>query len=326
MPGCARACSCARACLSALPYAALSCAAGASVGVAIFSIATRQALHTTSDAADLLASSMGVREYIRVALDCVTAVVVVVSVSLTLSFLTSLVAHAARRRWATRHWLPGRAFVTCVCLVATLAFLAALLNIGALASVTTGMVAAKLAELAAGRVGEFTDDLASGTSGVVSRAGAVSAFTDALNITRAVPPPSPDGSGTGCGASCFNAARFPFLDSRACLCGAALREFRRSMHRTFTKGIVSVVGGAIATGSMVLLYAVVTAHAAKLLQQRRHSLAMAREAAQSLKAAPLHGVLRQSSWRGNGGAAERRVSFDLEANAAQPRHTRAFSL
>ncbi len=62
------------ACTWSLPLPTLLAVAAAAAGLGIFNVHTRAALSTASDAADLLAGN-GLRRYVNVARDCLTAIV-----------------------------------------------------------------------------------------------------------------------------------------------------------------------------------------------------------------------------------------------------------
>ena len=212
-------------------------AAGAAVSLALWHKDTRIFLRRLDDASDIIAGT-GLRGYVHTALSCVAAFVAVCSVSLSASFL-SILFQACSTSSSSISRLLSR-------LIVLLALFASILSCAVLAAITTSMVAAKLASLASGLGGRLASE-------VVSISQRADPLASKLGLVATRNPPA-DASSTCDAHSCFNAARFPFLRSSACICGTPMLVFHAQLQDAFSYSLRAVVAGAVLFCTLLILF------------------------------------------------------------------------
>ena len=297
----------------------LVCACG-SVGLGLFSVHMRRAVHTATVVAEqLLAPSGGLVHYNAVAGRVITAVVVVCACALGAVFLVSLLPCI---RAPLRFRAPTVWFAVILAVVAAFTLAATLIADATLSAVVAAMIAARLADFVAGYGGHVTDRVVGRANALADKANPV---TNALGITRTVGDTSSSADAAFCPTECFNAARLPFLGSKACICGENLRVLQRGMHHSFTQAVVSTVGAALLAASLTVLFGIVASDAARASLLRRGGKWMEEQAALELgetRGAPLRPALRKKLCFQDDNGPPREAVVEMAPGA---RHVRALS-
>ena len=295
----------------------LVCACG-SVGLGLFSVHMRRAVHTATVVAEqLLAPSGGLVHYDAVAGRVITAVVVVCACALGAVFLVSLLPCI---RAPLRFRAPTVWFAVILAVVAAFTLAATLIADATLSAVVAAMIAARLADFVAGYGGRVTDKVVGKANALVDNKA--TPVSNALGLTRNVGDTS---SPFACPSECFNAARLPFLGSKACICGENLRVLQRGMHHSFTQAVVSTVGAALLAASLTVLFGIVASDASRASLLRRGGKWMEEQAALELgetRGAPLRPALRKKLCFQDDNGPPREAVVEMAPGA---RHVRALS-